>query len=527
MKFIFFYFVLVFFIPFKSYGQMVFSDPVEMNLYDWNYVGSTKDFSVYVVKKALGLGAEQLTYLKVFTSTGKLEVFEPEQSKMGDGNGSLLGSCIVDGELMEVYSVVLKAFTTKCYIYVAKRNIETFNLTEKKLIREQTVFNSETLPELKVFGDSQGIYMVGQDQGNADGDYIKRIDSSLEERWSENHAAFYPKERSAVQQIFNDSLNHNLIYVLNLKNCDDCGFFDREKQVTDSKTGIIIYGVNGEKKVFVPEFKEGLIYSNSKYFFNALDSTLVGLYTTHELGKSVYDEAKGLGVTMYKWNLVTGEIQNFSTKKITYGDILSSGGNDFLAALLPKAKYDANALYPRLRTTPSLSVTYGAVHYKLQNNSYLIGHYGLAGQYEDPYRNEKVNEIFENCWYFVCLDETGEQKWTLLHDHLPGEISKIIGITAKNEMVIAFKAKRTNYPDGNYQLSGSKGDTDIFGYSLVDLNTGKVISRQQVADVDERRFCDFMIWNREAERGIISLEGYKTLTSGKDRLQFGVLNPGQ
>lgn len=470
-----------------GFSQMVFSDPVKFNERTSSYIGMDDDFCYFVTAQPLGYGAESKKYLKVNAKTGVALVIDDIETEFEGKNGRLISAKIVDGELIEIYSVAQGNITTKSKIYFVKRDPSNFSLKgNPKFIKENYIFSSEFMPSIKVLFDDNGFYLVGQQPGKKGDAFLTRFDYAFNELWSEDHTQFYPESGQVVSDVYLDPKNSALIYILNLKKADDINFFkymvSKEKLVNSVITGILIYNNEGNRKAYVPTFNESLVFSMAKYNFNDSDSTLTGYFITHQAGRDESSVATGLGLATYSWDLTDTTVTKVTSQVLTFMDVLGESGK----VLLDKAGVsypDLNTIkFPRNRVVSGydfLSTDY----YATKSGKVLYVIKGLGGLTTDFNRKEEINEQLFRCNYLVLFDEKGNLKWTLFDDHLRSEENRVIVDSENEQIVVIYKANSSNYVGNKYNLNQTDVQPDIFGYSVIDMSTGEYKLRTSLGPI--------------------------------------------
>jgi hypothetical protein len=476
--------LLLFFIPSAVTAQVTFSEEVKVDSYQTAYVGSTESHAYYVSGK---------TYVKIPFSTGIPEVIILDDPGFKGLNCYRGGSAIVNNEMVEVYNGSSGNFDRETEIFIVKRNLDDFSIIgSERFLHSQKVWDGLTTVFVWIKPDATGFYLIGDDAGYDNACYVKRFDLALNELWSINTDKFYAGDKPAVQAVLHNNRNGSLTYVLNLQKCTDCGMFQRDKAIEGATLAFLIFGPSGGQKVFIPTFTDPLIYSNSHFIFNEKDSTLVGVYETHEMGKNQYDQVSGMGYAYYKWDLASGEQISRINKQFTYGDLLGPDGEAFLKTV------SQNLNVPKEQKAPKITTT--ANYFELENGELIVAHRILSGNPQDPNFHTKTNAAIAYSSFIFKLNSSGEIEWTKLHGNVPGQRTYFMALKNNSDLILlGTDIAKTSSADGSI-----KAGKETYVHTVINLNEGVSTATTAFALLDKYEYNELTEWSDEAGVYIIA-----------------------
>lgn len=458
-----------------SFAQLTYTSKYKWYENQLYKIGETEESSLFVTDKQLSMMKEELTYFKLSTKTGAPTLFEKEAIKIDNHYLKRMQTVQIGDVLYETYAGHKMGMTiNESKVYVATRNIENFDFE----IQPIEIGVHSPFPEMGIhlYGDEGGIYVHASNfikKGTPP--YVKRFDLELKESWSKSIANFYPDiDEDVVKRVIHDPSEGALIFELDLAKCQDCGMFQRKKEVKSAVLGLSIFTDDGEQVSYVPELPGSMIYSYSGYFYDGTNDQVVGIYEIHEMGKDEYKNANGSGMIFCKWDRATGELKDTKERRYTYGDIITKEAREYLALCGFNDVIDPTKNYPRLRSA--------GMRKKLSNGNYIIYYHNISGIEDDMYSDKKLNEEINGCDLIICLSPDGEIEWTKFYIGTDSQHNYGVKVTEDDKMAFISLGHSSNYPDGKFNCTKKWDVNNKFIYHYIDLTDGHTISRQSFED---------------------------------------------
>jgi len=317
---------------------------------------------------------EKLTYIKVPNDGSEPKFFEMPELVIDELKYKKTSSRLIGDFLFETY-VGYKSngvYFPNSKGFLLKRNTEDFTVEDNIIFLSDHSTPINFGSKIKIYGESKGLFILASDpESKGNGTYLKRFDFDLKELWTVDLSGFFPeKNESAIGKVSFDKYEETLIFEVNLKACEDCGFFDRKKKVKSAVNGLFIFDHDGEVAKFIPELDGQVLYSRSEYFYNRNKKQLTGIYFTHEPGKDQYSPVVGLGLGFFQWDIETSELIKSIHKEITYGDVIDDKGQEYLNKISKKGTFDPNKNIANFSSKNDKIL-------KLENGSFLINYFHL------------------------------------------------------------------------------------------------------------------------------------------------------
>ncbi len=502
-----------------AFPQLNFTDEQEMYVSQIHFIGGTETSSIYVNSKyseQIGV-IDSLAYLKVPVNGGEPEFFYKENLKIDSLVCQRLSSKLVKDTIYEAYIAYQNngKYQYETSIYLLRRNIKDFEIMGEPVFigkhGELPYMNSY----IKIFPDDKGLFVLGTDKSHQS--YLKRMSSDLKEVWTKDLSSFYPKSGvNIVRNIVYGEEAHTLLFELNLKKCDDCGFLNLKNENPKAVIGLLVFDQEGERSKFIPTLEEKIVFTRTKYFYNPELNEVTGIYYVHQIDTSD-NSINGCGYGFFVWDAETANMKESTIKELTFGNVLEGDGENFLAALSSSSGFTSGEKFPYLLPPK--------VH-KLANGNYILLFNNLGSRKEDINYKSDLNSEIKYCNYYLCLGPKGEIKWHKFEPYLVGQEFLSGEVTTNLNLVSLGYGKSINYADQtNFSFIGNSGRDDLIIYSVIDLNTGKTITRKSINEMlaTDKLNAGITKYNVHSGKFVVGIQN--SSRKGLRKMKFATFDP--
>lgn len=249
--------------------KMDYSDTHKLDDYA-SYLGENENCAIYRSKKwstALNKYSnvnEEYTLVKIPLNDGEIESYKIEIEDINDKKVYLVRSYLIGGRLIELHYV--NARKKKEELYLVERNLDDFSIkgepilvsTHEEYRYNPADYNSIVPLDVRIYKNNDDFVVLYGNYRGVNKPYLKKFDLNRELIWTKDLSPIY-SEKIKNSRIQYDKDSKVLFFELDLSECTDCGFFQRNKVV--DKAEIVVYSIDdsSEERVFKPEVEEGLV----------------------------------------------------------------------------------------------------------------------------------------------------------------------------------------------------------------------------------------------------------------------------